>query len=64
MSYQDVKDIIECLKSESFEVMNWKPGNRRVYKVLDNRNGDESKGMYSNELKAWFRGYLQGLKRR
>ena len=61
MSYQDVKDVIDCIESEGFEVTNWKPGNRRLYRVLDNgrETGD---GMYSNELKAWFRGYLQGLK--
>lgn len=58
----NLKDIIEGIKSEGFDVMNWKPGNRRIFKVLDSSGNEISNGMYSNELRAWFKGYLQGLK--
>lgn len=63
MSYLYLKYVIEHIKLAGFEVMNWKPGSRRIFKVLDNKTGDESKGMYSEELIAWYRGYLQGLKK-
>lgn len=58
MTYQFLEKAIQHIKSEGFEVMNWKYGRRRIFKVLDNRNGDESLGMYSDELIAWYRGYV------
>lgn len=58
----NLKDIVECIKLEGFDVMNWRPGIRRIFKVLDAKGFEASQGMYSNELRAWFRGYLQGLK--
>lgn len=58
----NLKDIIRCIESEGFTVMNWRPGNRRIFKVLTNNGNEASNGMFSSELRAWFRGYLQGLK--
>lgn len=58
----NLKDIVECIEAKGFNVMNWKPGNRRIFQVLDSRGCEVSQGMYSNELRAWFKGYLQGLK--
>ena len=58
----NLKDIVQCIESEGFSVMNWRPGNKRIFKVLDTRGNEVSVGMYSPELRAWFRGYLQGLK--
>lgn len=59
---KNIKDIIMCIESEGYQVMNWKPGNKRIFKVLDAQGNEVSKGMYSNELFTWFNGYLQGLK--
>ena len=59
---KDIVRILDYLRSEGFEIMNWMPGNRRIFKILNNKNSMESKGMYSDELRAWYRGYLQGLK--
>lgn len=57
----NLKDIVACIESEGYTVMNWRPGTRRIFKVL--RDGWEvSNGMYSSELRAWFKGYLEGLK--
>lgn len=58
----NLKDIVACIESEGFTVMNWKPGNRRIFKVLARDGFEASYGMYSSELRAWFKGYLQGLK--
>lgn len=58
----NLKDIVARIESEGFTVMNWKPGNRRIFKVAERCGFVVSDGMYSNELQAWFNGYLQGLK--
>lgn len=58
----NLEDTINCIKSKGLDVMNWKPGNRRIFKVLDAQGQEISGGMFSNELVAWFKGYLQGLK--
>ena len=57
----ETANIVECIESLGYEVMNWKPGTRRIYKVL-NTGHEVSLGMYASELRAWFRGLLQGLK--
>ena len=58
----NLRDIVQCIESEGFTVMNWKPGNKRIFKVLTGNGNEASYGMFSSELRAWFRGYLQGLK--
>ena len=60
---KDITNILAYLRSQGFEVMNWRPGNRRIYKILNSKGDMESRGMYSDELGAWYRGYLQGLKK-
>lgn len=58
----NIKDTIECIKAEGFTVQNWKPGDKRIFKVLDSYGNEASYGMYSNELRAWYTGFLQGAK--
>lgn len=54
----DLRRVIACIESEGYTVMNWKPGNRRIFKVL--RSGEEvSTGMYSSELRAWYKGWCE-----
>ncbi len=55
------QDIIKLIEEEGHTVMNWKPGNKRIFKVLDKNNFEASEGMYSNELRAWWRGYIRGV---
>lgn len=62
MATGTTRDIIACIESLGFTVMNWKPGNTRIYKVLGENGTEASGGMFAGELRAWFRGYLQGLK--
>jgi len=57
----NLESIIKGIRAEGLSVINWKPGNRRIFKVLDPSGYEASQGMYSNELRAWFNGYLQGL---
>ncbi|GAI07059.1 unnamed protein product [marine sediment metagenome] len=46
----NLKDIIKRIEAENFEVMNWKPGKRRIFKVLDLSGNEVSNGMYSTPL--------------
>lgn len=57
----NLKNIIELIEREGHTVMNWKPGSKRIFKVLDKNNNEASLGMYSNELRAWWRGYIRGI---
>lgn len=63
----NLKNIVECIESEGFEVMSYRPDRKRIYTICQkvNEGGGVvtlTAGMYANELRAWFRGYLQGLK--
>ena len=58
----NLKDIIELIEKEGHTVMNWRPGGKRIFKVLDKNSCGVSERMYSSELRAWFKGYCQGLR--
>lgn len=59
---QDLTEIITYLRSEGFEVQNWKPGDKRIFQILHPRGSVGSVGMYSDELRAWYAGYVAGKK--
>lgn len=56
----NLKDIVARIELEGYTVMNWRPGARRIFKVLKGDGREISNGMYSNELRAWLKGYLEG----
>lgn len=58
----NLKDIVECIESEGFETTNWRPGDKRIFRIWREHPNYSSDGMYSIELRAWWAGYLQGLK--
>lgn len=58
----DIGGMIVYLESRGYQVINWKPGYRRIYKVLSPLESGraDSQGMYAGEFRAWFKGYLEG----
>lgn len=57
MTKTDTDRTIERLENFGLQVDNWKPGNRRIFKVLDSEGNELSGGMFSEELRAWCNGY-------
>ena len=59
----NIDKLVDRIESEGFTVPDWKMSDRRVFTILDSKGNVLTLGMYSNELRAWFLGYLEGKKR-
>ena len=53
----ETAEVIQQVEAEGLQVMNWKPGNKRIFKILDSNSHEVTGGMFSEELRAWYKGY-------
>lgn len=60
MTKSETELVVDSLKALGFYVQNWKPGNRRIFKILDHDSLEVTEGMFSDELKAWYKGFIHG----